>query len=111
MKNIRINIDDRIYNNLKEYCDYNKLKINKYITDCIEKALYIDKYGDLNTIFNSESIIPQKTVTAKLEEKQENAETVNENKTRENCVGNVLEASTDGPQAIVKRIKRQLKRK
>lgn len=111
MKNIRISIDDRIYNNLKEYCYYNKLKINKYIADCVEKALYIDKYGDLNDIFNTEHVAPPKPIVEQLNEKQEHTETIIENKTEENSGMNMLGVPENESQNIIKRVKRQLKRK
>lgn len=111
MKNIRIKIDDRIYNNLKEYCYYNKLKINKYITDCIEKSLYTDKYGDLNNIFNAERDALGKPATEKLEEKQEKLEIISENSSAENDGISVPEEFTNESQIVVKRVKRRLKRK
>lgn len=53
MKQLRIKIDDRLYDTLKTHCGYNHLKVGQYVIKCIEKELYTDKYGDLNNIMKS----------------------------------------------------------
>lgn len=46
-----VNIIDRIYNNLTDYCTLCNKDINEYICECIENRLYVDMYGDLNNRF------------------------------------------------------------
>lgn len=58
MKSIRINMENRLYCNLKEYCEANHIKIGRYISNCVERSLYTDKYGDLNKLFGDRDNTP-----------------------------------------------------
>lgn len=64
-----INIVDRIYNNLADYCASCNKDINEYICDCIENKLYTDMYGDLNNRFklHESSNINTETTVVKLQ--------------------------------------------
>lgn len=42
-----ITIDDKLYNELKEYCDLNKLKVSNLCCDLLKKSLNELKYGDI----------------------------------------------------------------
>lgn len=44
------NIEDRILNQLIEYCENNDIQLNDYINECIKDKLYTEIYGDLNEI-------------------------------------------------------------
>ena len=50
---MEININDRLYFNIQEYCKYNEIDDNEYINDCIVKQFNIDKFGDLNEILGN----------------------------------------------------------
>ena len=45
---LTINIIDRNYEQIKEFCDFNKIKIEDYVVQCAEDDFFIRKYGDLN---------------------------------------------------------------
>jgi len=45
---ITIDIIDRNYEQIKEFCDFNKIKIEDYIIQCTEDDFFTRKYGDLN---------------------------------------------------------------
>lgn len=45
---ITIEIVDRNYEQIKEFCDFNKITIDEYIVNCVENDFFIRKYGDLN---------------------------------------------------------------
>ena len=47
-QNIKVN--KRIWNNILQYCEVNKLDIDTYVSDCLEKQNNIDRYGDLNSL-------------------------------------------------------------
>lgn len=47
-----IEINDRLFNQISEYCDTNYLFIDEYLRKLIEEGFYIDKYGDLNILRN-----------------------------------------------------------
>lgn len=45
---ITIDIIDRNYEQIKEFCVFNKIKIEDYIVQCAEDDFFTRKYGDLN---------------------------------------------------------------
>lgn len=45
---IEIEIDDWIYNRIKDFCMINKIDTSEYISEIIIEKYNIDKYGDLN---------------------------------------------------------------
>ena len=45
---IKIDIPDKLYDELKEMCDYNSLTIENYVTQTIMDNYYTIKFGDLN---------------------------------------------------------------
>lgn len=45
---IEVNLPDRLYEEIRELCEYNNQTIEGYIVDCISDTYYTLKYGDLN---------------------------------------------------------------
>lgn len=45
---IKIDIPDKLYDEIKEMCDYNLLTIENYVTQTIMDNYYTIKFGDLN---------------------------------------------------------------
>lgn len=45
---MKIDIDNRLYNDIEAYCSANALEPMKYIEKVLRERLAIDKYGDLN---------------------------------------------------------------
>lgn len=41
-----IDIDKKLHNEIKEYCNLNNLKISEFVNDILKKALLNEKYGD-----------------------------------------------------------------
>lgn len=58
---IEIDIPDRLFEDVKELCEYNDEPIDKYIVDCISDAYYTLKYGDLNLKLNKNKEETKKT--------------------------------------------------
>lgn len=56
-----INIIDRNYEQIKEFCEFNNITIEDYVVQCAEDDFFTRKYGDLN-----EKLKPSET---KAEEK------------------------------------------
>ena len=56
-----INIIDRNYEQIKEFCEFNNITIEDYVVQCAEDDFFTRKYGDLN-----EKLKPSET---KMEEK------------------------------------------
>ena len=52
---ITIEIVDRNYEQIKEFCDFNNIKIEDYIVQCAEDDFFTRKYGDLNEKMNKEN--------------------------------------------------------
>ena len=40
-----ISISDKLYNNIREYCQLNQLKVNSFVEDLLRNALNIEKFG------------------------------------------------------------------
>lgn len=51
---VEIDLPDRLYEEIRELCEYNDLTIDRYIIDCISDAYYTLKYGDLNLKINKD---------------------------------------------------------
>jgi len=45
---VEIDIIDRIYHNIQEFCEINGFNIIEYMSDAIVEKYNLDKYGDLN---------------------------------------------------------------
>lgn len=45
---ITIDIIDRNYDQIKEFCEFNNIKVEDYVVQCVEDDFFIRKYGDLN---------------------------------------------------------------
>lgn len=45
---ITIDIIDRNFIQINEFCDFNKINIKDYIVQCVEDDFFTRKYGDLN---------------------------------------------------------------
>ena len=43
---IHISISEKLYNNIKEYCKLNNLKINVFINELLSKSFIIEKHGE-----------------------------------------------------------------
>lgn len=41
-----VQIEDELYNDIKEYCKLNKLKISSFINEILKKSFLVEKYGD-----------------------------------------------------------------
>ena len=52
---IEINLPKKLYEEIKELCEYNKISVEKYLYDCISDSFYTLKYGDLNLKMGNES--------------------------------------------------------
>ena len=42
-----VKIKDTLYQEIKDYCNVNNLKINDFVNDLIQKQFMIEKYGDV----------------------------------------------------------------
>lgn len=49
---IVITLENRLYNDIKGYCETNSLDISNYIVDLITERHQTTKFGDLNDIIN-----------------------------------------------------------
>lgn len=48
-----IEIQDKLFNDIKLFCKLNNMNIDKYLISKIQEQFFIDKYGDLNVLKNS----------------------------------------------------------
>lgn len=71
---MRIEISDKLFNDIEKYCELNELKVNEYIEGLLKKAFTVEKYGDRPVISK-----PSKPKQIKQEKSVEN-NSVNEEK-------------------------------
>lgn len=65
---LTIEIVDRNYEQIKEFCDFNQIKIEDYIVQCVEDDYFTRKYGDLNEKLNpSKPKIEEKPLTKEID--------------------------------------------
>ena len=67
----QVEIDEKLYNDIKVYCSLNALKIKAFVNELLKKALIIEKYGE--TPFSSPQLHNDEQNIA--EEKQESNKT------------------------------------
>lgn len=85
---ITIDIIDRNYSQIKEFCDFNNIKVEDYIVQCVEDDFFTRKYGDLNEKLNKSKYEEKYTelLGKKINELSENKKEI-ENKTEKKKVG------------------------
>ena len=68
---IEVNLPDRLYEEIRELCEYNNQTIDRYIVDCISDTYYTLKYGDLNLKINKdkEDLKTDEKIVEKTEKK------------------------------------------
>lgn len=111
--NIRISND--LYNEIKDYCTINNLKINVFVNDLLEKSLKREIYGDIPSIFTVPIKTEEKKVAPVQIESIESAATeetnITETKTeiKENNIVNEEKETLINTPKIEKPAKRRLK--
>ena len=67
---VTIDIVDRNYEQIKEFCDFNGINIEDYIVECTENDFFIRKYGDLNDkLNNTKTEVEEKPMPQEIKEK------------------------------------------
>lgn len=68
---VEVNLPDRLYEEIRELCEYNNQTIDRYIVDCISDTYYTLKYGDLNLKINKdkEDLKTDEKIVEKTEKK------------------------------------------
>ena len=60
---------------IKEFCDFNQIKIEDYIVQCVEDDYFTRKYGDLNEKINpSKSKVEENSSMNEVKEEDKNVE-------------------------------------
>lgn len=68
---VEVDLPDRLYEEIRELCEYNNQTIDRYIVDCISDTYYTLKYGDLNVKINKnkEDLKTDEKIVEKTEKK------------------------------------------
>lgn len=68
---VEVDLPDRLYEEIRELCEYNNQTIDRYIVDCISDTYYTLKYGDLNLKINKgkEDLKTDEKIIEKTEKK------------------------------------------
>lgn len=103
---IKIDINDRLYQDISDLCQANNIKIYQYIIDVVMDNFYTLKYGDLNDKINE-----KRYINKEKEEDIKNLEKVEEKEAKENSAkpkrtnNQVCEREED-KDGLVKKIKK-----
>lgn len=70
-----VNIDTKLYSEIKDYCKINNLKIGEYINNLLQKAFIEDKYGktpfdnkEENVLLPLKENVPNEAIVEKIPE-------------------------------------------
>lgn len=67
MKDIRFKMEDKLCEELKEFCKVNHMTISSYVLNAVTERFNIDRYGDMNVMkANQHDKIPEYSVDKKL---------------------------------------------
>ena len=66
---VEIEIIDRVYHNIEDFCNVNGLDIKEYMSDAITEKYNLDRYGDLNEKLTKKEEKKPSTRSTKKEEK------------------------------------------
>ena len=82
---VNLNIKDRDYKNISDYCEKNHLILNDYLCDKIISGYTVDKYGAVPPMFVSKTVnMADKTKVEPVAE-EPNVEVVEEPKPKRKC--------------------------
>lgn len=103
-----MDIDKKLYNSIKEYCDLNNMDTSEYINKLLKKAFMEDKYGKVPPFIKGEGEKKSKPKSPKAVEvvSEENYVKKEEEVKTEKQISETKE--TDTSKKIVKTVKRSL---
>ena len=64
-----VNIEDKLYLDIKEYCRLNKLTISVFVNDLLRKGFMVEKYDDAPPFFKKKNESSEVSVTIPSTEK------------------------------------------
>lgn len=64
-----VNIEDKLYLDIKEYCRLNKLTISVFVNDLLRKGFMVEKYDDAPPFFKKKNESSEASVTLPSTEK------------------------------------------
>lgn len=76
-----ISISERLYNNIKEYCKLNELKLNVFVEELIQKSFNVEKFGDAPFAKQEKPESPPKKEPVIVNEYVKELETIQKEKT------------------------------
>ena len=92
---VKVEIIDRNYEQIKEFCNFNKIEIEDYIVQCVEDDFFTRKYGDLNEKIHKNENKKVETPAVKEEEPKTEKKKVGRPKKTENKVSSVVEPTKE----------------
>ena len=69
-----VNIEDKLYESIKEYCKLNKLVIGTFVNDLLRKNFMVEKYDEMPPFFKQATRIVNIMVESAKEEDEKMAE-------------------------------------
>lgn len=73
---IKIDIPDKVYNEISEMCEFNSISVENFAFQCIMDSFNLMKYDDLNKKLNStKTIVEEKPTSDELKKEKNDATT------------------------------------
>lgn len=79
---VEIEINKRLYDDIKEMCEFNNITVEEYILSTVSDNFYIMKYGDLNEKLAKREEKEKETIVVSEEPKEEPKKTVRKRTTK-----------------------------
>ena len=87
---VEIEIIDRVYHNIEDFCNVNGLNIKEYMSDAITEKYNLDRYGDLNEKLTKKEEKKPSTRSTKKEEKIDNPKPSETEETKSNITDELI---------------------
>lgn len=89
---VEIEIIDRIYHNIEEFCGVNSIDIKEYMSNAIIERYNLDRYGDLNERLSKKEKNTSDGLTK--EEKNDNCKSHKTEETKNNTTDEIISSET-----------------
>lgn len=76
---MNVNVKEKLYKQIKDYCSINNLPIGEYINDLLQKAFMVDKYGEKPSVLNTPKKKEKEPIVTFEEQNETTLITIEEN--------------------------------
>lgn len=67
---LEIDLNERLFKNILNYCEVNNLDVNDYVASIISNGFYTDTWGDMNQMLNKPTEVVEEKKQDIIQEKE-----------------------------------------